>query len=109
MPFQSFFFFQAEDGIRDRSPSRGLGDVYKRQVPFPTAVGPARTTNRRLGAVGLSEDVNGAGQDCSKRSIRAAIWLLPRPRTRRVSEMPNSSMIWRARTRPTPGIDSSNA
>ena len=28
----SDFFFQAEDGIRDRSPSRGLGDVYKRQV-----------------------------------------------------------------------------
>ena len=27
------FFFQAEDGIRDRSPSRGLGDVYKRQQP----------------------------------------------------------------------------
>ncbi|WP_460366231.1 hypothetical protein, partial [Staphylococcus aureus] len=27
------FFFQAEDGIRDRSVSRGLGDVYKRQVP----------------------------------------------------------------------------
>src|SRR5665647_3675771 len=27
-----FFFFQAEDGIRDRSPSRGLGDVYKRQT-----------------------------------------------------------------------------
>ncbi len=26
-----FFFFQAEDGIRDRSVSRGLGDVYKRQ------------------------------------------------------------------------------
>ena len=25
------FFFQAEDGIRYRSPSRGLGDVYKRQ------------------------------------------------------------------------------
>ena len=24
-------FFQAEDGIRVRSPSRGLGDVYKRQ------------------------------------------------------------------------------
>ena len=27
-------FFQAEDGIRDRSPSRGLGDVYKRQIPL---------------------------------------------------------------------------
>ena len=25
----------AEDGIRDRSPSRGLGDVYKRQAPEP--------------------------------------------------------------------------
>ena len=32
-------FFQAEDGIRDRSPSRGLGDVYKRQF-----------YNNRLGA-----------------------------------------------------------
>eukprot|EP01016_Furgasonia_blochmanni_P004178 TRINITY_DN11615_c0_g1_i2.p2 TRINITY_DN11615_c0_g1~~TRINITY_DN11615_c0_g1_i2.p2 ORF type:complete len:139 (-),score=49.26 TRINITY_DN11615_c0_g1_i2:984-1400(-) len=28
----ALFFFQAEDGIRDRSPSRGLGDVYKRQI-----------------------------------------------------------------------------
>ena len=26
-----FFFFQAEDGIRDFCLSRGLGDVYKRQ------------------------------------------------------------------------------
>ena len=26
------FFFQAEDGIRDLVRSRGLGDVYKRQV-----------------------------------------------------------------------------
>ena len=28
----SSFFFQAEDGIRDLVRSRGLGDVYKRQV-----------------------------------------------------------------------------
>ena len=27
-----FFLFQAEDGIRDLVRSRGLGDVYKRQV-----------------------------------------------------------------------------
>ena len=27
------FLFQAEDGIRDLVRSRGLGDVYKRQVP----------------------------------------------------------------------------
>ena len=30
--FVVFFFFQAEDGIRDLVRSRGLGDVYKRQV-----------------------------------------------------------------------------
>ena len=31
------FFVQAEDGIRDRVRSRGLGDVYKRQpiIPWP--------------------------------------------------------------------------
>ena len=28
------FFFQAEDGIRDLVRSRGLGDVYKRQVKY---------------------------------------------------------------------------
>ena len=31
-----FFFFQAEDGIRDLVRSRGLGDVYKRQMPGPS-------------------------------------------------------------------------
>ena len=31
MCYRSFFFFQAEDGIRDAQESRGLGDVYKRQ------------------------------------------------------------------------------
>ena len=30
----TFFFFQAEDGIRDLVRSRGLGDVYKRQPRF---------------------------------------------------------------------------
>ena len=35
----SFFFFQAEDGIRDLVRSRGLGDVYKRQAEqMPHAV-----------------------------------------------------------------------
>ena len=29
--YYCFFFFQAEDGIRDLVRSRGLGDVYKRQ------------------------------------------------------------------------------
>ena len=30
--FLNLSIFQAEDGIRDLSQSRGLGDVYKRQV-----------------------------------------------------------------------------
>ena len=33
MRYLSGFFFQAEDGIRDLVRSRGLGDVYKRQIP----------------------------------------------------------------------------
>ena len=32
------FFFQAEDGIRDLVRSRGLGDVYKRQVELQTSI-----------------------------------------------------------------------
>ena len=33
------FFFQAEDGIRDLVRSRGLGDVYKRQVSLSLKAG----------------------------------------------------------------------
>ena len=32
VPAAFFFFFQAEDGIRYLVRSRGLGDVYKRQI-----------------------------------------------------------------------------
>ena len=32
------FFFQAEDGIRDAQESRGLGDVYKRQMESQSTV-----------------------------------------------------------------------
>ena len=53
-----FFFFQAEDGIRDRSPSRGLGDVYKRQVSV------SYNTKERVAIVtnaALLPDTGGAG------------------------------------------------
>ena len=39
------FFFQAEDGIRDLVRSRGLGDVYKRQV-HPLRAGVRRGRGR---------------------------------------------------------------
>ncbi|CZR95037.1 putative monovalent cation/H+ antiporter subunit A [Clostridioides difficile] len=32
IPVVFVFFFQAEGGIRDAQESRGLGDVYKRQI-----------------------------------------------------------------------------
>ncbi len=35
------FFFQAEDGIRDLVRSRGLGDVYERQVASGPPTKPA--------------------------------------------------------------------
>eukprot|EP00658_Telonema_sp_P-2_P001698 TRINITY_DN10645_c0_g1_i7.p1 TRINITY_DN10645_c0_g1~~TRINITY_DN10645_c0_g1_i7.p1 ORF type:complete len:246 (-),score=59.59 TRINITY_DN10645_c0_g1_i7:232-969(-) len=38
MDVSFFFFFQAEDGIRDAQESRGLGDVYKRQVYEPQLI-----------------------------------------------------------------------
>ena len=40
--FFFFFFFQAEDGIRDLVRSRGLGDVYKRQLLIVSCPAPSR-------------------------------------------------------------------
>ena len=42
-----FFFFQAEDGIRDLVRSRGLGDVYKRQAQEHTLFGERALDRRR--------------------------------------------------------------
>ena len=49
------FFFQAEDGIRDRSPSRGLGDVYKRQVLPGDRLRLETRIIKRKGPVGVGE------------------------------------------------------
>ena len=38
-----FYVFQAEDGIRDLVRSRGLGDVYKRQVFHCAQVASVKT------------------------------------------------------------------
>ena len=44
----SLFFFQAEDGIRDLVRSRGLGDVYKRQIHQDVDPGNACEQSREL-------------------------------------------------------------
>ena len=50
-----FFFFQAEDGIRDLVRSRGLGDVYKRQVRVPSHI-PVRRRDARVHLGGRIQD-----------------------------------------------------
>ena len=61
-----FFFFQAEDGIRDLVRSRGLADVYKRQITpasdileemarrLPGIGGTSLQTEDEIAAIGLS-------------------------------------------------------
>ena len=55
---QKSFFFQAEDGIRDFCLSRGLGDVYKRQVQLVFSWAPklAKTVRVNIGFPGVRTD-----------------------------------------------------
>ena len=62
--FVLFFFFQAEDGIRDLVRSRGLGDVYKRQDQgVVDRADRDPTAGRRL--PGRSRSAPVAGEDLS--------------------------------------------
>ena len=56
--FWFFFFFQAEDGIRDLVRSRGLGDVYKRQAA--AFAGPVRAAGSRHRSGQCSHRAHGA-------------------------------------------------
>ena len=49
------FFFQAEDGIRDLVRSRGLGDVYKRQVRLSAEAAEKNQAAQLLSKVKKSE------------------------------------------------------
>ncbi len=49
----SFFFFQAEDGIRDVERSRGLGDVYKRQAMTTGVSNPLKGSETASPALGV--------------------------------------------------------
>eukprot|EP00658_Telonema_sp_P-2_P029126 TRINITY_DN22205_c0_g2_i1.p1 TRINITY_DN22205_c0_g2~~TRINITY_DN22205_c0_g2_i1.p1 ORF type:complete len:183 (+),score=47.64 TRINITY_DN22205_c0_g2_i1:116-664(+) len=80
----SFFFFQAEDGIRDAQESRGLGDVYKRQMLSrlsATRTLPARmvTIGHRSHKTSSCRDIVSAldlhiiGQNEAKRALAVAL------------------------------------
>ena len=49
-----FVFFQAEDGIRDLVRSRGLGDVYKRQVAITSS--KPQTTRHTIRGISTTAD-----------------------------------------------------
>ena len=88
--YVSFFFFQAEDGIRDLVRSRGLGDVYKRQPLTYVAlnggngmnfVGPIEVSLTKPDGVVQSQTMNSPhfmGQNvafpCSTFQNRVEIW-----------------------------------
>ena len=55
-------FFQAEDGIRDAQESRGLGDVYKRQLVYFFRYG-----------IGIFARINYFGPKNSKKGVKSAL------------------------------------
>ena len=49
--FEQNFVFQAEDGIRGRSPSRGLGEVYMRQPLHAALILTCKVTQPAAGII----------------------------------------------------------
>ena len=89
------FFFQAEDGIRDLVRSRGLGDVYKRQVLDMRIApnGPVVLTEIHLGARRLLQrlfHVLGPAQGIAHLGA-CLLYTSPSPRDRTRSRMPSSA------------------
>ena len=88
-----FFFFQAEDGIRDLVRSRGLGDVYKRQ-PQHYLVGDVD-----LVAVRIDDEPTVLYGRCLHRGalmgdatiVGCLLYTSPSPRDRTRSRMPSSA------------------
>eukprot|EP01016_Furgasonia_blochmanni_P020893 TRINITY_DN23277_c0_g1_i1.p1 TRINITY_DN23277_c0_g1~~TRINITY_DN23277_c0_g1_i1.p1 ORF type:complete len:324 (+),score=75.80 TRINITY_DN23277_c0_g1_i1:10-981(+) len=75
-----FFFFQAEDGIRDHAQSRGLGDVYKRQGINAEYMGNHRKKEKNqkferkeMKVEGLSAIVTGGASGLGKATVEALI------------------------------------
>jgi len=70
-----FFFFQAEDGIRDLVRSRGLGDVYKRQAATPAGGEPGTGEGQSLIMTSLSDSDGSKDRDDTRsaRSLRSGL------------------------------------
>ena len=79
-----FFFFQAEDGIRDLVRSRGLGDVYKRQTYHTVAEDPFKAS-----ALVFFPDIRSACEAVIRLKPQpvSAVELLDRPALRSVQDL----------------------
>ena len=98
-----FFFFQAEDGIRDLVRSRGLGDVYKRQYLNGVEIARAnlglpgvRPGHNELAILGHEAQMYQGGNPDSffiDRTIfkNCLLYTSPSPRDRTRSRMPSSA------------------
>ena len=105
VPRELSFFFQAEDGIRDLVRSRGLGDVYKRQMQSCKVMrqkpGQPGRAGRRRGEAGpetASDETGGTlhehpdtGLAKSTASTGCLLYTSPSPRDRTRSRMPSSA------------------
>ena len=78
-------------------------------VPFPTAVGPETTVSLGPGAdpATVTTCVSAGAEENS--ATNAALWCLPRPRSRRLAAMSSRSITFVARTLPTRGRDFSTS
>ena len=76
-----FFFFQAEDGIRDLVRSRGLGDVYKRQPLWEVFIQSKRGLDHKhvgsLHAADAQMAIENARDVYTRRQEGNSIWVVP--------------------------------
>src|SRR5678816_4656465 len=77
-----FFFFQAEDGIRDAQESRGLGDVYKRQAQRRVARACRIEDERAIVGEAVAVDVAPHHRRVRQSGLYVAVKEEPRPAAR---------------------------
>ena len=90
-----FVFFQAEDGIRDLVRSRGLGDVYKRQVAS-TALSAAQFIGQSLSTQVNLDRLQARGQTVMTQQpidIRTQVWFNPGPVSYTHLTLPTSDLV----------------
>src|SRR5674536_180141 len=91
------FFFQAEYGIRDAQESRGLGDVYKREVSasFDTSPSAAEVTDAPQLAEGLAPCDSTAARGASRSAAQPKLCTDSRSDLERDESMQFASLLRR--------------